>query len=97
MAKEDERFTYKNSNKTTSLVQVIRLYDDLYSSKNAKIFQSESFSKVKSGWERLIKLGIINHRTKMKSHVDLVRVFKTANSSRYTTLSNLTAEDMHAC
>lgn len=98
LAKEDERFTYKNSNKTTSLVQVIRLYDDLYSSKNAKDIPIRKFSKtvVKSGWERLIKLGIINHRTKMKSHVDLVRVFKTANSSRYTTLSNPTME-RYAC
>ncbi|KAL6936702.1 hypothetical protein ACO0R3_000305 [Hanseniaspora guilliermondii] len=93
-ANEDDRLTYKHNNKTTSLVQVYRLYEDLYTSKDSRDIPIRKFPKivVKSCWERLIKLGLINHRTKMKSHVDLVRVFKTANSSRYTTLSNPTME-----
>lgn len=97
-ANEDDRLTYKHNNKTTSLVQVYRLYEDLYTSKDSKDIPIRKFPKtvVKSCWERLIKLGLINHRTKMKSHVDLVRVFKTANSSRYTTLSNPSME-RYAC
>lgn len=93
-ANEDDRLTYKHNSKTTSLVQVYRLYEDLYTSKDSRDIPIRKFPKivVKSCWERLIKLGLINHRTKMKSHVDLVRVFKTANSSRYTTLSNPTME-----
>ena len=98
ITKEDEKVSYKNNKKTISLVQLIRIYDNLYESAETNDIPIRKFSKtvVKSAWERLIKLGLVFHRTKMKSHSDMLRVFKIANASRYQTYSN-PAMERYAC